>query len=69
VQARLELGYHLVAAGRDKEGMAMLLPAMRRAEELGDLRRPADAHERLSALYEARSDYQPALVHHKRFVE
>jgi diguanylate cyclase (GGDEF)-like protein len=69
VQARLELGYHLVAAGRDKEGMAMLLPSMQRAEELGDLRRPADAHERLSALYEARSDYQPALLHHKRFVE
>ena len=68
VQARLELGYHLVAAGRDKEGMATLLPAMRRAEELGDLRRPADAHERLSALFEARSDYQPALLHHKRFV-
>jgi diguanylate cyclase (GGDEF)-like protein len=69
VQARLELGYHLVAEGRDEEGMATLLPAMRRAEELGDLRRPADAHERLSALYESRADYKPALMHHKRFVE
>jgi diguanylate cyclase (GGDEF)-like protein len=69
VQARLELGYHLVAEGRDQEGMATLLPAMRRAEELGDLRRPADAHERLSALYEGRADYKPALMHHKRFVE
>jgi len=69
VQARLELGYHLVAAGNEKEGMAMLVPAMRQAEELGDLRRPADAHERLSAFYEARGDFQPALQHHKRFVE
>jgi diguanylate cyclase (GGDEF)-like protein len=39
------------------------------AEELGDLRRPADSHERLSALYEARTDFQLALFHHKRYVE
>ena len=69
VQARLEQGYHLVAAGREPEGLAVLRPAFLQAEELGDLRRPADMHERLSALYEARGDYQRALFHHKRFVE
>ena len=51
-QARLELGYHLVGAGREHEGLAILGPALLQAEELGDLRRPADTHERLSALYE-----------------
>jgi diguanylate cyclase (GGDEF)-like protein len=69
VQARLELGYHLVAAGREQEGLTILNPALMQAEELGDLRRPSDTHERLSALYEARADYRPALLHHKRFVE
>jgi diguanylate cyclase (GGDEF)-like protein len=69
VQGRLELGYHLVAAGREQDGLAILGPAMLQAEELGDLRRPSDTHERLSALYEARSDFKPALLHHKRYVE
>jgi diguanylate cyclase (GGDEF)-like protein len=69
VQARLEFGYHLVAAGREQEGLAILGPAMLQAEELGDLRRPSDSHERLSALYEARGDFKSALLHHKRFVE
>jgi diguanylate cyclase (GGDEF)-like protein len=69
VQARLELGYHLVAAGREQEGLTILNPALMQAEELGDLRRPSDTHERLSALYEARGDYRSALLHHKRFVE
>ncbi len=69
VHARLELGYHLVGAGREHEGLAILGPALMQAEELGDLRRPADSHERLSALYEARADYQLALYHHKRYVE
>src|SRR5512146_1502244 len=69
VQARMEQGYHLVAAGREAEGLSLLRPAFLQAEELGDLRRPADMHERLSALYEARGDYQRALAHHKRFVE
>ena len=69
VQARMEQGYHLVAAGRETEGLSLLRPAFLQAEELGDLRRPADMHERLSALYEARGDYQRALSHHKRFVE
>lgn len=69
VQARLELGYHLVGAGREHEGLAILGPALMQAEELGDLRRPADSHERLSALYEARTDFQLALFHHKRYVE
>jgi diguanylate cyclase (GGDEF)-like protein len=69
VQGRLELGYHLVAAGREQEGLAVLGPAMLQAEELGDLRRPSDTHERLSALYEARGDFKPALLHHKRYVE
>jgi tetratricopeptide (TPR) repeat protein len=69
VQARLEQGYHLVAAGREPDGLAVLRPAFLQAEELGDLRRPADMHERLSALYEARGDFQRALFHHKRFVE
>jgi diguanylate cyclase (GGDEF)-like protein len=69
VQARLELGYHLVAAGREQEGLAVLAPALMQAEELGDLRRPADMHERLSALYEAHSDFKVALFHHKRYVE
>lgn len=69
VQGRLELGYHLVAAGREQEGLAVLGPAMMQAEELGDLRRPSDTHERLSALYEARGDFKPALLHHKRYVE
>ena len=69
VQARLELGYHLVGAGREHEGLSILAPALMQAEELGDLRRPADSHERLSALYEARTDYQLALFHHKRYVE
>ena len=69
VQARLEQGYHLIAAGREADGLALLRPAFLQAEELGDLRRPADMHERLSALYEARGDFQRALFHHKRFVE
>jgi diguanylate cyclase len=69
VQARLEQGYHLVAAGREADGLSLLRPAFLQAEELGDLRRPADMHERLSALYEARADFQRALFHHKRFVE
>jgi diguanylate cyclase (GGDEF)-like protein len=69
VHARLELGYHLVGAGREHEGLAILGPALMQAEELGDLRRPADAYERLSALYEARADFQLALYHHKRYVE
>jgi diguanylate cyclase (GGDEF)-like protein len=69
VQGRLELGFHLVAAGREQEGLAILAPAMQQAEELGDLRRPADTHERLSALYEARGDFKPALMHHKRYVD
>jgi diguanylate cyclase (GGDEF)-like protein len=69
VQARLEQGYHLIAAGRETEGLALLRPAFLQAEELGDLKRPADMHERLSALYEARGDFQRALFHHKRFVE
>ena len=69
VQGRLELGYHLVAAGHEQEGLTILGAAMLQAEELGDLRRPADAHERLSALYEARGDFKPALLHHKRYVE
>jgi diguanylate cyclase (GGDEF)-like protein len=69
VQAKLEFGYHLVGARREHEGLAMLGPAFIQAEELGDLRRPADTHERLSALYEARSDFQRALFHHKRYVE
>ena len=41
VQGRLELGYHLVAAGREQEGLSILGAAMLQAEELGDLRRPA----------------------------
>jgi diguanylate cyclase (GGDEF)-like protein len=69
VQARLELGYHLVAAGREQEGLSVLAPALAQAEELGDLRRPADTHERLSALYEAHGDFKVALFHHKRYVE
>jgi diguanylate cyclase (GGDEF)-like protein len=69
VQARLEQGYHLVAGGREAEGLAVLRPAIAQAEELGDLKRQADMHERLSALYEARGDFQTALAHHKRFVE
>ncbi|HQR20874.1 MAG TPA: diguanylate cyclase [Burkholderiaceae bacterium] len=69
VQARLEQGYHLIAAGREADGIAVLRPAFLQAEELGDLRRLADMHERLSALYEARGDHQRALFHHKRFVE
>jgi diguanylate cyclase (GGDEF)-like protein len=69
VQARLEQGYHLIAAGREAEGLSLLRPAFLQAEELGDLRRTADMHERLSGLYEARSDFQRALAHHKRFVE
>ena len=69
VHARLELGYHLVGAGREHEGLAILGPALMQAEELGDLRRPADSYERLSALYEARADFQLALYHHKRYVE
>ena len=69
VHARLELGYHLVGAGREHEGLAILGPALMQAEELGDLRRPSDSHERLSALYEARADFQLALYHHKRYVE
>jgi diguanylate cyclase (GGDEF)-like protein len=69
VQGRLELGYHLVAAGHEQEGLGILGAAMLQAEELGDLRRPADAHERLSALYEARGDFKPALLHHKRYVD
>jgi diguanylate cyclase (GGDEF)-like protein len=69
VQGRLELGYHLVASGREHDGLAVLGPAMLQAEELGDLRRPADTHERLSALYEARGEFKPALLHHKRYVE
>ncbi|HET9024829.1 MAG TPA: diguanylate cyclase [Burkholderiaceae bacterium] len=69
VQARLEYGYQLVAAGREQEGLGILGPAMMQAEELGDLRRPADAYERLSALYEARGEFKPALMHHKRYVE
>ncbi|MGH6608903.1 MAG: GGDEF domain-containing protein, partial [Burkholderiaceae bacterium] len=68
VQGKLELGYHLVGAGREHEGLTILAPALLQAEELGDLRRPADSHERLSALYEARADYQLALFHHKRYV-
>lgn len=63
VHARLELGYHLVGAGREHEGLAILGPALMQAEELGDLRRPADSHERLSALYEARADFQLSLIH------
>ncbi|HVE89988.1 MAG TPA: diguanylate cyclase [Burkholderiaceae bacterium] len=69
VHARLELGYHLVGAGREHDGLAILGPALMQAEELGDLRRPSDSHERLSALYEARADYRLALYHHKRYVE
>jgi len=69
VQARLEYGYQLVAAGREQEGLALLGPAMAQAEELGDLRRPADTYERLSAIYEVRGEYKPALTYHKRFVE
>ena len=69
VHARLELGYHLVGAGREHEGLAILGPALMQAEELGDLRRPSDSHERLSALYEARADFRLALYHHKRYVE
>jgi diguanylate cyclase (GGDEF)-like protein len=69
VQARLEQGYHLVAGGREADGLALLRPAFAQAEELGDLKRQADMHERLSALYEARGDFQTALAHHKRFVE
>jgi diguanylate cyclase (GGDEF)-like protein len=69
VQGKLELGYHLVAAGREPEGLAVLAPAILQAEELGDLRRPSDIHERLSALYEARGEFKPALLHHKRYVE
>ncbi len=69
VHARLELGYHLVGAGREHDGLAILGPALMQAEELGDLRRPSDSHERLSALYEARADFQLALYHHKRYVE
>ncbi len=69
VHGRLELGYHLVGAGREHEGLAILGPALMQAEELGDLRRPADSHQRLSALYEARADFQLALYHHKRYVE
>lgn len=69
VQARLEYGFHLVAAGRDDDGHAILGPAMLQAEELGDLRRPSEINERLSALYESRGDYRAALLHHKRYVE
>lgn len=69
VQAKLELGYHLVGAGREHEGLSVLAPALLQAEELGDLRRPAESHERLSAFYEASSDFQLALFHHKRYVE
>ncbi|HVG04890.1 MAG TPA: diguanylate cyclase [Burkholderiaceae bacterium] len=69
VHARLELGYHLVGAGREHEGLAILGPALMQAEELGDLRRPSDSHERLSALYEARANFRLALYHHKRYVE
>jgi len=69
VQAKLELGYHLVGAGREHEGLAIWAPALIQAEELGDLRRPADSHQQLSALYEARGDFQLALFHHKRYVE
>lgn len=69
VHAKLELGYHLVGAGREHEGLAIWAPALMQAEELGDLRRPAESHQQLSALYEARSDFQLALFHHKRYVE
>jgi diguanylate cyclase len=69
VQARLEQGYHLIAGGREADGLALLRPTFMQAEELGDLRRQADMHERLSALYEARGEFQTALAHHKRFVE
>ncbi|MEP6607211.1 MAG: diguanylate cyclase [Burkholderiaceae bacterium] len=69
VQARLELGYHLVGAGREHEGLKVWAPALIQAEELGDLRRPADSHQQLSALYEARADFQLALFHHKRYVD
>ena len=68
VQARLEYGYQLVAAGRSRKASAFSGPAMMQAEELGDLRRPADTLERLSALYEARGEFEPALMHHKRYV-
>lgn len=69
VQALLELGYHMIAAGKEPEGLRVLTPALQKAEELGDLRRPAEIHERMSALYEARSEFQRALMHHKRYVE
>jgi len=69
VQARFEQGYHLIAGGHESEGLAVLRATFTQAEELGDLKRQADMHERLSALYEARGDFQTALAHHKRFVE
>lgn len=69
VQVRLEYGYQLVAAGREPDGLAVLGPAAMQADELGDLRRPAETYERLSALYEARGEYRAALLHHKRYVD
>lgn len=67
VQATMEQGYHLVAAGRDAEGVERLRTALVRAEEQGDLRRPSDMHQRLAALFEARGDYRRALGHHKQY--
>lgn len=67
VQAKLELGYHLIAAAREPEGADRLRAALAQSEEMGDLRRPADVHERLAALFEARGDYQRALAHHRQY--
>lgn len=67
VQAKLEQGYHLIAAGRDAEGTDRLRAALAQSEEMGDLRRPSDMHQRLAALFEARGDYQRALAHHKQY--
>jgi len=69
VQAKLEQGYHLIAAGRDAEGTERLRAALAQSEETGDLRRPSDMHQRLAALFEARGDYQRALAHHKQYAE
>jgi len=69
VQAKMEQGYHLIAAGRDAEGMERLRIVFVQSEELGDLRRPSDIHQRLAALFEARGDYQRALAHHKQYAE
>ncbi len=68
-QAAMEQGYHLVAAGRDAEGVERLNAALARAEEQGDLRRPSDLHQRLAALFEARGDYRRALGHHRQYAE